>query len=459
MKLSPKTLLQALLVSFLLIAETAPAQYPVPSKSRWWYEARFGMFIHFGSYSFLGRGEWAFFTDRYSKTKYQSDVSAHFNPVKFDAGAIARAAKRAGMKYIVITAKHHEGFCMWPTAVQSFKDSSGTRLFDLPDYTSFGSRDVLQELKKACDAEGIKFCLYYSIMDWCHASQKVNHATYYSDMLSPEARTAYIDDMKVQLRELIIRYHPAVMWFDGDWTYHDGVPTPEKWWTRADGRALYAYMMGLDSTLILNERVCRGFGLGDFECPEQVVPDAPLARQWETCRTMNGSWGYNAADTSYKSPKSLIQEMVKTVSRDGNYLLNIGPKGDGTLTEESLAILEDFGSWMDLHSESIYGTTRSPFPAEPEWGFYTKKAGKLYAHVLEWPADGKLTVPRIANALIRVYLLNDRTRTLDFVMSPEHIDIALPAQAPDVIDSVIVLELAGMPSVTPEGTGTGEHGL
>jgi alpha-L-fucosidase len=240
------------------------------------------MFIHFGSYSYLGRGEWAFFNDNYWKSKYQTQVSSKFNPVNFNAGTIAGLAKQAGMKYVVITAKHHEGFCMWQTAVQSFKDTTGTTLYDLPDFTPFGTRDILQELKDSCEAQGLKFGLYYSIMDWNHASQKANHSTYYSDMISTTARTNYINDMKAQLSELITKYHPAVMWFDGDWTYNSGSPTLKSWWTKSDGIDLYNYLISLDTNLVVNERVCRGFGLGDFECPEQTVPAAPLSRQWET---------------------------------------------------------------------------------------------------------------------------------------------------------------------------------
>ena len=168
-----KNLIPAIIVLFtlLLISSYSNAQYKIPPKMDWWYNGRFGMFIHFGSYSYLGHGEWAFSTENWTKTDYQTKVSAHFNPVDFDAGEIARLAKRAGMKYLVITAKHHEGFSMWKTNVQSFKDTTGTKMYDLPDFTPFKTRDILQELKDSCDAEGIKFCLYYSILDWNHSSQ------------------------------------------------------------------------------------------------------------------------------------------------------------------------------------------------------------------------------------------------------------------------------------------------
>ncbi|MDP3443597.1 MAG: alpha-L-fucosidase, partial [Ignavibacteria bacterium] len=229
------------LVSLFTLKELS-AQYNIPQKMEWWYEARFGMFIHFGSYSHLGHGEWAFSIEGWTKENYQTEVSSKFNPSNYDAGVIARLAKQAGMKYLVITAKHHEGFSMWKTNVQSFKDVTGTKMYDLPSYTDFGSRDILKELKDSCDANGIKFCLYYSILDWCHSSQEINRSEYYSMMSSDSARQSYIIDMKSQLKELVDRYNPAIMWFDGDWTNYSGPPTPNKWWTKEDGIDLYNYV-------------------------------------------------------------------------------------------------------------------------------------------------------------------------------------------------------------------------
>ena len=425
----------------------ANAQYHIPQKLKWWYNDRFGMFIHLGSYSYLAHGEWAFSIENWKKADYQQQVSSHFNPLKFDANEIVQLAKDAGMKYIVITAKHHEGFSMWDTKVKSFKDVTGTKMYSLQRFTPFGKRDVLMELKKACEANGIKFCIYYSILDWNHSSQEISHinGSTYSTMKSDSARTAYIRDMKVQLKELIDRYRPASLWFDGDWTYNAGKPTLEKWWTKADGIDLYNYLMKLDPNLVVNERVCRSFGLGDYECPEQKVPDAPLDRQWETCQTMNRSWGYNKNDHDYKSTKTLIQELVKVVSRDGNYLLNIGPKGDGTVPEQTADTLKAIEKWMNIYGQSIYGTTRSPFKTEPDWGFYTKKEGKLFAHVFAWPQNGMLSVPAIKNTITKVCLINDPGKALDYSVKDGEVQISLPTNAPDGDDSVVVLEVAGMP--------------
>ena len=257
----------AFFVSMMASVQTVTAQYNIPAKMEWWYEARFGMFIHFGSYSYLGEGENAVYVDDWVFDRfeeYQSEVSAKFNPANFNAGTIAKLAKNAGMKYLIITAKHCEGFCMWKTNVQSFTDLTGIKLYSLPDFTEFGDRDILKELKDSCEARGIKFGLYYSFLDWNHESQ-IPHDDWFTNMVSFEAREDYINDMKAQLEELITNYQPAVIWFDGDWTNNDGEPTLSKWWTTTHAKDLYKYLMDLDSTLIVNDRIIRWFGLGDFE--------------------------------------------------------------------------------------------------------------------------------------------------------------------------------------------------
>jgi len=439
------------LVIVIMPVPNSKAQYNIPEKMVWWYEARFGMFIHFGSYSYLGHGEWAFYTESWTKSDYQTEVSAPFNPESFNAETIVSLAKNAGMKYLVITAKHHEGFCMWHTAVESFTDVSGSVLYDLYDFTVF-KRDILQELKDECDNQGIKFCLYYSILDWNHPSQTASN--WFSVMSSMTDRTNYINDMKLQLQELITNYHPAVMWFDGDWCANQNPPTLTDWWNKNDGQDLYDYLIGLDSTLIINERVKRGFGLGDFECPEQTVPEAPLSRQWETCQTMNNAWGYNENnESSYKPASTLIRELVRVVSRDGNYLLNIGPQGDGSVTTGATTILNSFADWMSIYSESIYGTTRSPYASEPSWGFYTKKEGKLYVHIINWPESGQLQVPPLINTINRIYMLNDTITSLTYEVSGGNITISLPAVRPNAINSVLVIAVTGIPEADESTTG------
>lgn len=431
-----------------LMAQPASA-YTVPARMQWWYEARFGMFIHFGSYSELGHGEWAFFYENWSKPAYQTQVSSNFNPRRFDAKAIVGLAKTAGMKYLVITAKHHEGFSMWNSDVTGFSDTIGTTSYNLYDYTPF-KRDILAELKSECDAQGIKFCLYYSILDWCHSSQTVNHSTTFTNMASMSARTAYIADMKAQLAELITKYNPAILWFDGDWCDNLANPTLQHWWNSADGQDLYNYLLGLKPDLIINERVKRNCGIGDYECPEQTVPAAPLSRPWETNTTMNGAWGYDSSkEQSYKSSASLIQEMANVVSRDGNYLLNIGPKDDGSVTNGSKSILNDFGAWMATYKDSIYGAAGSPYGAEPSWGRFTAKPGVLYAHVFNWPANGQLQIPKLTNTITRIYSMKTPATSLSYTVTSNSINITVPSSAPNSADSVIAIEVVGTPTGAP----------
>lgn len=423
------------------------AAYTVASKLDWWYAARFGMFIHFGSYSGLGHGEWAYAVENWSKQDYQQRISAKFDPTGFSAATIVGLAKNAGMKYLVITSKHHEGFAMWDSKVASFTDITGRTPYTLPSYTRYKG-DVLGDLKAECDRQGLRFGLYYSILDWNHHSQNIRMTdTTFSSMVSMAARASYINDMKAQLQELLTRYDPAIMWFDGDWCNNHASPTLDDWWVGADGAGLYDWLIGIKPSLIVNERVKRDLGLGDYTSPEQFVPAAPLSRPWETNTTMNGAWGYNASlENAYKTPASLIQEMVRVVSRDGNYLLNIGPKGDGTVTAGSVGILNAFGVWMRTYSDSIYDTTPSPFGTEPPWGFYTKKPGKLYAHVLSWPTDGMLQIPALQNAILRISLMSDPASSLAYTVSGGAVQIRVPATAPDAADTVVVVEVAGTPA-------------
>lgn len=437
---NPRILVKIL---FLLITMKSIGQYNIPEKMEWWYESRFGMFIHFGSYSYLGHGEWAFYTENWNKESYHKNVSSHFNPSDFNAETIVTLAKNAGMKYLVITAKHHEGFCMWHTGVESFTDYTGLVPYNLYDYCGF-TRDILQELKGECDLQGIKFCLYYSILDWSHSSQTAQN--WFSVMSSQTARTDYINDMKQQLIELVDQYHPAVLWFDGDWCSNANPPTLSNWWNNEDAESLYDFLIEMDSTLIINERVKRGFRLGDFECPEQEIPSSPRSRQWETCQTMNYAWGYDEDNEgSYKPAGTLIHELVTVVSRDGNYLLNIGPKGDGSVTDGATSILNSFADWMSIYGKSIYGTTRSPFSAEPSWGKYTKKEGYLYAHIFNWPSDNRLEIPALLNTINRIYLLNDTLTSLSYEISGGNIHIDLPAANPNSINSVLVVDVIGLP--------------
>ncbi|MFF4783515.1 alpha-L-fucosidase [Streptomyces griseorubiginosus] len=428
----------------VLLPATAEA-YTVPSKMDWWYQARFGMFIHFGSYSYLGHGEWAFATEGWSKPNYQTQVSAHFNPTAFNAANIAQLAADAGMKYLVITAKHHEGFAMWDSNVPSFTDTTGTKLYNMHDYAGVQG-DLLASLKKECEARGVKFGLYYSILDWNHPSQTIRSGGV-TTMASMAARTAYIADMKAQLQELLDRYDPALLWFDGDWFGEPASPTLQDWWLKSDGIDLYNWLIARKPTLVVNERVKRDLGLGDYTVTEFGVPSAPLDRQWERCDTMNGAWGYNAGrENSYQPVKTFVQELVTCVSRDGNFLLNIGPKGDGSVTAGSVTILQGLASWMATYGDSVHGALASPYSSDPGWGRATKKNGKLFAHVFTWPTNGVLQIPALTNTVSRVYLMNNPSASLSYTVSGGQINVTVPTTAPDASDSVVCVEVSGLPT-------------
>lgn len=439
-------------------APAALADYNVPAKMQWWSDARFGMFIHFGSYSYFGQGEWVMNTWGYNKQDYQTQISQPFYPSSFNAAAIVSLAKAAGQKYIVITAKHHEGYAIWDRMTPSFTTYDGASIYSLADYSGF-TRDILGELKAECVRQGIRFCLYYSIVDWNHPSQTWSReGGGLTVMSSTEARNAYIADMKLELAELITRYDPEVLWFDGDWFAeppYQGKPLMG-WWQSADGLDLYNYLIGLKPTLIVNERVKRNFGLGDFACPENSMPGSPLARPWELCATMNGwAWGYHSGaqdEASYSSAASLIQQLAIAASREGNYLLNIGPDGLGNVPPVAVSRLNEIGAWMGVYGNSIYGTTRSPFASEPSWGVCTKKSGALYCHVFTWPGT-TLAVPAISNTISRIYLMNNPGTSLSYTVSGGNINITVPGSAPNTGDSVVVIECSGVPVPAPIAPG------
>lgn len=434
----------AVVLSSSKMSVPADAAYKIPANMKWWSDGKFGMFIHFGAYSYYGQGEWAMSEQNISKNKYQTEIAAKFNPVSFDAEEIVSYAKKAGMKYVVITAKHHEGFSMWDTKVESFKDYTGKTTFSLPEYTKFGTtgRDILKELRDACLKAGLKFGLYYSIVDWNHSSQSLG-GTLSSTMRSMDARAQYIRDMKAQLEELVTLYHPSVMWFDGDWSYSKKKPTLESWWTKADGQDLYRYMKKISPDTIVNERVCRSFGLGDFECPERSIPegkDVPK-RPWETCQSMNAAWGYKKdLEKSYVSTASVIRDLSTVASRGGNYLLNIGPKGSGKMTAGSKKILDGVGKWMKKNSASIYAVSASPFKKEPSWGAYTKKGKAVYAHVYRWPKKGKLTVRKYQKKKIKKITVLGRSKKLKCTVKGNTVTVKLPKKAPDRADTVLAIQ-------------------
>ena len=418
-------------------------------RMRWWREARFGMFIHWGLYAvpageYNGKrseriGEWIMEWANIPRSEYEK-FAAQFNPVKFDAKEWVRIAKDAGMKYIVITSKHHDGFALYDSKVSNY---------DIIDSTPY-KRDPIKDLAVEAKKQGLVFCFYYSIVDWHYPAAYVDApgkdptAGNRTTKLKPGGKEEYSKYMKEQLRELITTYNPGVLWFDGEW---------QEWWTEEDGKELYKYVRGLKPDIIINNRVGRGRqgmqGMsktdqtyaGDFGTPEQQIPANGLPGvDWESCMTMNTTWGFKFYDDKWKSPEVLIRNLIDIASKGGNYLLNVGPTADGLIPPQSVDRLFAMGAWMKLNGESIYGTSASPFATQLEFGRATSKPGKVYLHVFNWPADGKLRVPSWGKTVSKAYLLTARKKVLKVAQNGEGLTVQVPAQATDPIATVVVLE-------------------
>lgn len=365
----------------------------------WWREARFGLFIHWGLYAIPAgawngqthHGEWIMTTAQIPVEQYEK-FREQFNPVKFDADAWAALAAEAGMKYIVITSKHHDGFCLFDSEFTDYDVMS----------TPF-KRDIMKELSAAARRRGLTMCWYHSIMDWHHPDYLPRRDW---EKRSPAGADfeRYRTHLKNQVRELLTRYGPiGVLWFDGEW---------EHTWTHAHGVDLFTFCREVSPRTIINNRVDKGRGgmagltaegfMGDYGTPEQEVPHTGLPGvDWESCITMNDHWGYNVADLNYKSADQLIRMLVDIAGKGGNFLLNVGPTAEGEFPAESVQRLKEIGRWMKLNSASIYGTQAGPFRALP-WGRCTQKPlesgdTRLFLHVFDWPKDDRLVVPGLQN--------------------------------------------------------------
>ncbi len=439
---------------FILLVITINAQdYTKESKEakdlrmQWWSDARFGLFIHWGLYA-IPAGEWNGSTNHaeWIRTTAQIPLKEYykfveqFNPVKFDAEEWVKMAKDAGMKYIVITSKHHDGFSLF--------DSKHTD-FDVMS-TPF-KRDILKELSDACRKYGLKICWYHSIMDWHHPDY-LPRREWETDRSAEGADfTRFFQYLKNQLKELLTNYGEiGVLWFDGEW---------EDTWNSHYGIELYNYVRSLQPNIIINNRVGVGrsgmegltkageFG-GDFGTPEQQIPSTGLPGvDWEACITMNNYWGYNKFDKDFKSTKELLQMLVDITSKGGNFLLNVGPTAEGLFPQESILRLKEIGEWMNLYDESIYGTEASPFNYL-EWGRSTKKTlgnnTRLYLHVFNWPKDAKLVVPGVLNKPVKSYVLSDKQKVLlHTTRNEDAIVINVPLTPPNENVSVIVLDVEG----------------
>jgi alpha-L-fucosidase len=437
------------LLTVLMVTAAARAGEPTTSADRetkeqrdarmkWWREARFGMFIHWGVYSVPagvyhgkqigGLGEWIMNNASIPVAEY-AGYAKQFNPVKFDADQWVSIAKDAGMKYIVITSKHHDGFAM-------FKSQASP--YNICDATPF-HRNPLKELAAACRKQGIKLGFYYSqAQDWHHpgggacltGGRKTNHW----DPAQEGSMDDYVHKIAVpQVREILTNYGPvAVLWWD----------TPVGM-TKEQIETLGS-LLKLQPGIISNNRLGGGVQ-GDTETPEEFIPRTGYpGRDWETCMTMNDTWGYKSYDDNWKSSETLIRNLIDIASKGGNYLLNVGPTSEGLIPQPSVERLRELGRWLKMNGEAVYGTSASPFASPLAWGRATQKPGRLFLHVFDWPQGGSLLAP-LANVPRKAYLRAAPEQPLQYASGGSGLTIKLPAAAPDPVASVVVLELDGPP--------------
>lgn len=422
-------ILSLLLVASLLTSQIVFAQSKTLNdpKMDWWKEARFGMFIHWGLYAVPagiwngkdvpGIGEWIMLRGKIPTTDYQQ-LAAKFNPIQFSADAWVKLAKDAGMKYIVITSKHHDGFAM-------FKSSNP---FNIVDATPF-KRDPIKELAEACEKYNIRFGLYYSqAQDWNHAGGAASGNHW--DSAQNGSMDKYIDDVAVpQVKEILTAYNPAIIWWDTPIGMNKD---------RADkiAAALKPY-----PNLITNDRLGGGYE-GDLETPEQYIPATGIPyKNWESCMTMNGTWGFKKNDNNWKTTQTLIRNLIDIASKGGNYLLNVGPTDEGLIPQQSIERLQQMGTWLKVNGDAIYGSKASPF-AYLSWGRATTKTNKLYLYIFDYPTDGKIKIP-LTVGIAKAYLLSNPSSIIKTSTKDKYTYLELPLTAPDKIATVIVVELKG----------------
>jgi alpha-L-fucosidase len=381
-------------------------------RMQWWHEARFGMFIHFGLYSVLGRHEWAMEEEGIPVAEYQR-LAQQFNPKPHAARAWAKLAKTAGMKYMVMTTKHHEGFCLFDTKLTNYcapKQAAG--------------RDLVAEYIEAAKAEGMRFGFYYSLMDWHHPDGALCAH-------DEAARRRFVDYIHGQVRELCSNYGKVdVLWYDVNWPL-----TPEGW----ESEKMNKMVRQLQPDILINNRS----GIPeDFTTPEQHIQ--AFSTPWEACMTMNDSWGYQRADDDWKSPKTVVRNLITCARDQGNYLLNIGPKADGSIPEPSVEILTSVGRWMDGHAELIHRADLCRVKRS-NFANFTRQGNTLYIHAYFWPGE-TVAIGGLQQKVVaaKVYQTG---QPIKFEQEEFRVRfMGLPATPPDPIATVIVAECEGEPT-------------
>lgn len=429
---------QFLIVALLLLSATSQAQWKyTPTKEnletrKWFEEARFGLFIHWGVYSTLGDGEWVMNNQRIPVSTYEK-LPGFFNPVAFDPKEWVQMVKDAGMKYITITSKHHDGFAMYDSKVSDY---------DVVDRTPY-KKDILKMLADECHAQGIKLFFYHSQLDWHHPDYFPRGNTGQGYTGRPESGDffRYLDYMDAQLVELLTNYGPiAGIWFDGMWDKKDADWRLEKTYKLIhDTRP--AALVGSNhhrppyegEDFQMFEKDLPGHNTTGFS-DEQKVGSLPK----ETCETINNSWGFNLQDARNKSRKDLIQYLVKSAGYGANFLLNVGPMPNGKIQPEHTALLKQMGDWMRINGETIYGTQGGPLSAR-DWGVTTQKGNKIYVHILKWQ-DESLTMPKLPKKVVSAKLFSDKS-PVKFQENEYGVSIQVPKSKMDEIDTIVELEV------------------
>ena len=421
---------------------------PTTGDTSWFVHDRFGLFIHWGLYALPARHEWVLSVEKIDPNVYVERYFPRFNPTQYNPQAWARAAREAGMKYVVLTAKHHEGFCLWDTAYTDFKATN----------TPYG-QDLIAPFVEAFRAEGLKVGLYYSLLDWTHPDFTID--IYHPLRDHPEAARLnegrsmprYAEYMRNQVRELLTRFNPDILWCDFSYpeASYNGLPGKG----RADWESdkLHALIRELSPRIMLNNRLDLPDIRADVYTPEQIQPTEWLRVDgepivWEACQTLSGSWGYHRDEESWKSPEQLIRMLINTVSIGGNLLMNVGPTSLGTFDPRALNALGFYRDWMALHSESIYGCTQSEFPT-PQDCRLTQKGRKVYVHIFAWPfkhlhlpgLGGLVEYARFLHDGSEVPLTGSTWETHQLTLKPTTQLLFLPVKKPDVVVPVIELTL------------------
>lgn len=402
---------------------------PTQGDTTWFTHDRFGMFIHWGLYALPARHEWIRNREEIENERYQVYFD-HFNPDLYDPRAWARTARNAGMQYVVLTTKHHEGFCLWDSSATDYKVTN----------TPYG-KDLLRPFVEAFRAEGLRVGFYYSLIDWHHPDFPIDghhplrNRPDAAELNASRHMPIYAAYMRAQVRELLTNYGEVdVLWLDFSYPQFTYRGLPGKGHADWESAELHKLVRELAPKIVLNNRLDLPVELADVHTPEQYQPHEwvhvdgkPVV--WETCQTFSGSWGYHRDETTWKSPTQLVQMLVNSVACGGNLLMNVGPTARGTFDDRAIKALDVYGEWMRLHSRAIYGCTQSAFQAPADCR-YTQNGKRLYLHVFSWPFR-HLHLPGLAGKVAYAQLLHDASEVRRIESNEHSWDLA--ARASDML--------------------------